>query len=57
MEIGALMDGYSSPQLTELGSVADFTRADNLAANYDGMMFRDGNVASTQPVIGYTPSS
>lgn len=33
------MAAYDSPVLTELGSVADFTRADELAIDYDGALF------------------
>jgi hypothetical protein len=31
---------YETPTITELGSVADFTRADSLALDYDGKWFR-----------------
>lgn len=30
---------YETPQVTELGSVADFTRADRLALRFDGLFF------------------
>jgi hypothetical protein len=36
---GIPMAAYDSPVLTELGSVADFTRADELAIDYDGALF------------------
>jgi hypothetical protein len=31
---------YETPTITELGSVADFTRQDSLALAYDGKIFR-----------------
>lgn len=34
------MAGYETPAITELGSVADFTQAGELAFDYDGQAFR-----------------
>lgn len=34
------MPGYSSPSLTELGSVADFTNEDRFAIDFDGNLLR-----------------
>ncbi len=30
---------YETPTITDLGSVADFTRADRWALRFDGMLF------------------
>lgn len=30
---------YEAPAITELGSVADFTKADDLALDWDGKLF------------------
>jgi hypothetical protein len=33
------MSDYETPAITELGSVADFTRADRFAFAFDGFLF------------------
>lgn len=33
------MAQYEAPTITELGSVADFTRADALSIQFDGVLF------------------
>lgn len=33
------MSNYQSPSIVELGTVADFTRNDTLAWDFDGMLF------------------
>ena len=30
---------YETPTITDLGSVADFTRADSFAVRFDGLLF------------------
>lgn len=34
------MPTYETPTITELGSVAEFTRRDTLAFDFDGRLFR-----------------
>ena len=34
------MSNYETPAIIELGSVADFTRGDNLALDFDGQFLR-----------------
>lgn len=43
---------YETPTITDLGSVADFTRADRWALRFDGMFFH-----GPQPSGGGTPTS
>jgi hypothetical protein len=34
------MSDYEAPSITELGTVAEFTRADQFAIDFDGAFFR-----------------
>jgi hypothetical protein len=43
---------YETPSITELGSVADFTRADRWAFDFDGFLFHGSKRSS-----GGTPTS
>jgi hypothetical protein len=40
---------YETPTITELGSVADFTRGDSFALHWDGF--------HSQHILGVTPTS
>ncbi len=37
---------YEPPTITELGSIADFTRADSFALDYDGRLLRGDHHSS-----------
>jgi hypothetical protein len=38
---------YDTPAIVELGSVADFTRANSIALDWDGRAFHRGNGGGT----------
>jgi hypothetical protein len=42
------MAGYEAPSITELGSVADFTRAEWFASGHDGSLW------FLEPILGVT---
>ena len=33
------MDDYQAPKITEIGTIANFTRGDSVAFNFDGIIF------------------
>ena len=37
---------YETPSITELGTVAEFTRADEFALDFDGAFFRGNSTSS-----------
>jgi hypothetical protein len=47
---------YETPTITDLGSVADFTRADSWAVRFDGLLFH-GSKPNPGGGGGGTPTS
>jgi hypothetical protein len=43
------MESYETPTITELGSVADFTRGDSVALDWDGRLFHRDNSGGGTP--------
>lgn len=51
------MKDYSTPSITELGTVADFTRADKWDLAYDGALFHSKSKPGNPGGGGTPPSS